>query len=197
MSRRVSNLVSVLLSFVLVIMAFCGWSLTHHQNTNYFSTDTGLDSGAARRTLEGLVENSIYINDPEIPLSSTIGYNTYYTQLALETFNELNDIRQDNGLAPLQWDDSLKAASMIRAKECSIKWSHTRPNGQSYWTADSKHIYGENLAYGYETADEALEAWMQSPTHKANILDNEFTTMAISVYMTEDGTYYWANEFGI
>ena len=197
MSRRVSNVVSLLLSCCLVIIAICGWAFTHEQSTNGLVTETGLDENAARRTLEQLVGSSIYIEDTMIPLASTIGYDAYATQLARETFNNINSIRIKNGLNSLVWNDSLSMASTIRAQECSVKWSHTRPNGQAYWTVDSKHVYGENLAFGYDSAEEAVEAWMKSPSHKANILDAEFTMAAISVYKTKDGVYYWANEFGL
>ena len=51
------------------------------------------------------------------------------------------------------------------------------------------------MAYGFETAEDAVEAWMNSTTHRDNILYDDFTKGAISIYEADDGTYYWANEF--
>ncbi len=197
MSRKVTNIVSVLLSVCLVVLACCGWVFTRQNILTGLRADMGLSDEAARRTLESIVDGCIYIDDSEIPLSSTLGYDVYQTKLALDTVNKLNKVRQEYGLSELKWTDSLNVASMIRAKECSVKWSHTRPNGQDYWTVDSKHVYGENLAYGYETADAAISAWMGSPSHRDNILYSEFKTIALAVYKAEDGNYYWATEFGI
>ena len=77
-----------------------------------------------------------------------------------------------------------------------MSFSHTRPNGSSWYTVNSKIMGGENLAYGYYDANSAVNAWMDSPTHRENILWPEFTKVAISVYAADDGTYYWAQEFG-
>jgi len=41
-----------------------------------------------------------------------------------------------------------------------------------------------------------VEAWMQSPTHRDNILKADFTTMGVAAYESEDGTMYWAQAFG-
>ena len=197
MSRKVSNIISLLLSAVLALLALVSWPLAHQYfTTNVLVTGTGLDEEGARRLI-GQDNGIVFIDEIEIPMSSTIGYDAYDTNLALDDFNIVNEIRQENGIQPLKWNNSLVRASTIRAQESSQKWSHIRPNGQAYWTVDSKHVYGENLAYGYETAEEAVDAWMNSPTHKDNILYAEFTSAAISVYKSSDGLYYWANEFGI
>ena len=42
---------------------------------------------------------------------------------------------------------------------------------------------------------DCVEAWMDSPTHRDNILYDEFEKVAISIY-EEDGTYYWSQEYG-
>ncbi len=55
---------------------------------------------------------------------------------------------------------------------------------------------GENLAFGYNDASSVLEAWMNSPTHRENILFPDFTKISISIYVADDGTAYWAQEFG-
>ena len=54
---------------------------------------------------------------------------------------------------------------------------------------------GENIA-GNSSNSSAVTAWMNSPTHRENILWPEFTRCAIAIYAADDGTYYWAQEFG-
>ena len=49
--------------------------------------------------------------------------------LARQAFDLVNQVRQQNGLAALSWNDGLKAASDVRAAEAGTKFSHTRPNG--------------------------------------------------------------------
>ena len=55
--------------------------------------------------------------------------------LARQAFDLVNQVRQQNGLAALQWNDGLKAASDVRAAEAGAKFSHTRPNGQDCGTS--------------------------------------------------------------
>ncbi len=114
----------------------------------------------------------------------------------MRAFNLVNSQRSANGLPALVWDNNLESAAAVRAQECSVSFSHTRPNGSSWYTVNSKIMGGENLAYGYYDANSAVNAWMDSPTHRENILWPEFTKVAISVYAADDGTYYWAQEFG-
>ena len=197
MSRKITALVGVLMSIGLVTLSLGIWNVSHNQTGSLLDTETDLSNEAARRTVENLVTDSFYIEDTVIPLSGSFGYNVYQTHLVKDTIQKINKIRIEHGLSALQWTTPLNVAAMIRAKECSIKWSHTRPNGQDFWTVDSKCVYGENLAFGYDTADEVVSAWMASPSHKDNILYPEFRTIALAVYKAEDGTYYWANEFGI
>ena len=198
MSRKLSNMVNILLGISIALCALLCWPLTHQQFTEkVLVTGTGLDNEGARRLIDNTQLGLLYLEDEDVPLSNTIGYNAYDTTLALDAFRQINEIRVSKGLNALKWNNSLVRASTIRAQESSEKWSHVRPNGQAYWTVDSKHVYGENLAFGYETADEAVAAWMDSPTHRDNILYADYTSAAISVYMDTNGTYYWANEFGI
>ncbi len=111
-------------------------------------------------------------------------------------FEKVNQIREANGLEPLTWDNSIEAAGDVRAEEISRSFSHTRPDGSDWYTVDESVLYGENLAENYNSADEVVAAWMASPTHKANILSDQYTTGAISVYQ-QNGHTYWAEEFGM
>ena len=118
------------------------------------------------------------------------------TDLEAQTLAKVNEIRMANGLSAVQYSASLETTSVVRANEITTKFSHTRPDGTDWYTVNADLQYGENLAEGYNTADEVVNAWMASPTHKANILKPDFNTCAIST-TTQNGRTYWAQEFGI
>ena len=118
------------------------------------------------------------------------------TDLEAQALAKVNEIRMANGLSAVQYSASLETTSVVRANEITTKFSHTRPDGSDWYTVNADLQYGENLAEGYNTADEVVNAWMASPTHKANILKPDFNTCAIST-TTQNGRTYWAQEFGI
>jgi uncharacterized protein YkwD len=55
---------------------------------------------------------------------------------------------------------------------------------------------GENVGQGYAAPKAAVEGWMNSEPHKANILNGEFTEVGVAVARAEDGTRYWTQVFG-
>ncbi|MBQ6733426.1 MAG: CAP domain-containing protein [Lachnospiraceae bacterium] len=148
---------------------------------------------AAVRGEEGLGE--YYIDPGAIALASR-ATTTKTMDLALEdAYNLCNDQRAARNLKALRWDNNLADAAKVRAQEIVQKFSHTRPNGTQWWTVNSDVQWGENLAKLYGSAPEVVTAWMNSPTHAANILDSEFKTVGMSIYQTNN-KWYWAQEFG-
>ena len=115
--------------------------------------------------------------------------------LAKQAFDLVNQQRQKSGLKPLAWQSGLKAAADIRATEVAAKFSHTRPNGQDWFTVNPDLAYGENLGKDYNDAATAVQAWMVSPEHKQNILKPDFESGAISV-QNVGGKNYWCQLFG-
>lgn len=61
--------------------------------------------------------------------------------------------------------------------------------GISYRTA------GENIAMGQRTAQEVVTAWMNSPGHRANILNKNFKQIGVGYAKSANGTIYWSQEF--
>lgn len=57
-------------------------------------------------------------------------------------------------------------------------------------------VIGENLAAGQQTPQEVMTAWMNSPGHRANILDSRFTELGVSVRIGGQYGIYWVQEFG-
>lgn len=111
----------------------------------------------------------------------------------------VNRYRAQNGLAPLALDKSLCKAAETRAREIVTSFSHTRPNGASCFTvlSESGIAYanaGENIAYGQDSANEVMNAWMNSSGHRSNILSSAFGHLGVGVYQS-GGTLYWAQLF--
>ena len=104
------------------------------------------------------------------------------SSLDIATVNEINDVREEEGLEQLDFDLSLGAVAKVRAEESSEKFSHTRPNGSQWYTVNETIMFGENLAYGYDTAEDVVDAWLNSPIHRDLLLDNEFTSCGIGSY---------------
>ncbi len=153
----------------------------------------------------GAGEGIMYIDEEAVALAGSVR-NAEMTEdekaradelraIAVAAFDLVNQKRAEAGLAAYTWDDDLELCAQVRATECGTKFSHTRPNGAEFWTVNSDLMWGENLAKGYKTADSVVEAWMNSPTHAANILDNSFVTCSIAVYEV-NGKIYMAQEFG-
>lgn len=55
---------------------------------------------------------------------------------------------------------------------------------------------GENIAWNSPTPAEALRIWMDSPGHKANILNKDFTEIGVAVAKNDKGEPYWTQVFG-
>ena len=134
--------------------------------------------------------------DPNIISKGTNAWQGQnYINTAKSALNLVNQQRANNGLAALQWDDSLAACAMIRATELPSAFSHTRPDGSDWYTICPNIMYGENLAQGYNSPDSAVNAWMNSTVHRENILNAGFVSCGIGIYES-GGKWYWVQEFG-
>lgn len=105
-------------------------------------------------------------------------------------FIELNKIRAEHGECELTWNEDLAVCAFTRARECEVKWSHTRPNGEPWYSVNPDIMYGENLAKGYRNPNVVVQQWVASPSHFDNIIHSEFKYVGIAKYND-----YWACEF--
>lgn len=95
---------------------------------------------------------------------------------------KVNEERAKNGLAPLTRNPLLDKSAEAKCADMVAKdyWSHNAPDGTKTWhfisdTGVSYQSAGENLAYGYPSAPAVVSGWMNSPGHRANILNGNFT----------------------
>ena len=93
-----------------------------------------------------------------------------------------NEIRGD----VLVYNDVLERSAQAKADHMA-KWeyfAHTDSWGRRffYWTSEYDYLYlGENLAVKFKTSQGAVDAWMASPTHKANILSDKYIDTGIGI----------------
>jgi uncharacterized protein YkwD len=124
------------------------------------------------------------------------------------TIDRTNSQRQDNGLPALAENEKLDAAAMIKAQDMFQKqyFAHESPSGAgpSDLAEDVNYDYlaiGENLALGNFKDDEALvQAWMDSPGHRANILNKKYKEIGVAVLKgAYEGETTWiaVQEFGM
>jgi len=117
-----------------------------------------------------------------------------------------NDLRTEKGLHTLMRATPLDTSASARTLDMVEKgyFSHTGPDGHtlSYFMKLTGHKYitaGENLALGFKTADEVVDAWVKSPTHYENLIDPNFKEFGIGIgegaYNGAD-TIFIAEHFG-
>lgn len=125
-----------------------------------------------------------------------IRYKTYYDK-AFDVLDIVNKYRTQAGLSKLTMDKSLMTCALQRAIESSVYFSHTRPNGSDCYSVNESKMSGENLTTGtiVSTGAAAMKLWMNSPSHKANILRDGFKSIGIGcVYV--NGAWFWTQSFG-
>jgi hypothetical protein len=98
-----------------------------------------------------------------------------------------NTDRAFNGLGILTPSPTLAYAAQLKAEDMAAKgyFAHTSPEGVSPWhwfkQANYGFLYaGENLAVHFSDSADVERAWMNSPTHRANILNSQFTEIGIA-----------------
>lgn len=140
------------------------------------------------------------------PVTAASGTAMIALQMERQAFNVLNLRRAENGLPPLVWSEDMARVARSHSQEMAqFKFfSHAGRNGSMVddradvlgfkkWKA-----IGENIAYnrGYEQpAEFACERWMQSVSHRENIMNPRWQEAGIGVSITADGTYYFTEVF--
>jgi len=111
---------------------------------------------------------------------STLAYSTEMSVSGLLSFT--NQQRASNGLGPLAINSLLNSSAQAKANDMVALdyWAHTSPGGQEPWVFfdSAGYVYkkaGENLAYGFGTSNSTVIGWMNSPSHRANVLDTVYT----------------------
>ncbi len=108
---------------------------------------------------------------------------SYATEMShTNLLSATNSKRSENSKASLNLSEKLNQAAQAKANDMAARdyWSHNTPDGQEPWIFFDQVGYsykkaGENLAYGFSTSSSTVTGWMNSPSHKDNMLDSAFT----------------------
>jgi len=118
-----------------------------------------------------------------------------------------NDLRAREGLPPLQTETKLYDSAQMKVEDMTANeyFEHTSPDGKglSYFLKSVEYDYrvaGENLGMGFADAADLVQAWIDSPTHYANLVDSDYLEFGVGLESGEYGgqpTVYVAQHFGL
>lgn len=165
---------------------------------NYFIPHEGNDHKPHMlRTEKALIVLSVVLLIETLFLAQIflIGQNTDFLAAVISSVivEKTNDERISVNLNSLVTSDLLELAAELKANDMAKKgyFAHTTPEGFDpwYWLKQVGYNYvaaGENLAVNFTDSEDVVDAWMDSPGHRANILKNNFTEIGVA---TAKGEY--------
>ncbi|MBO3746345.1 CAP domain-containing protein [Streptosporangiaceae bacterium NEAU-GS5] len=123
------------------------------------------------------------------------------TSVENEVVRLTNAERAKAGCGPLTHDARLRKAALGHSADMSAQnyFDHTSKDGRSFADRIKATGYrftaaGENIAKGYRTAADVVTGWMNSPGHRANILNCTYKDIGVG-YVAAGGPY-WTQDFG-
>ncbi len=113
----------------------------------------------------------------------------------------VNQQRATAGCKPLSASSSLDGLAQAFSDDMAARgfFDHTDPDGKTPWDRAKalgiSNLGGENIARGQADAQAVMDAWMNSPGHRANILNCDYTTLGVGIHYGPDGPW-WTQDFG-
>lgn len=165
---------------------------------------------AVRRTdrlLTGACAVLLVLAGPAVPLGAEgkAGAGIELTERVGTLLQLANAQRAKAGLQPLRANVRLMQAAQTQAEQTASarRLQHVLP-GARYPRPEDRldasgypwRAWAENIAFGQKTPSDAVEAWMQSPGHRRNLLDPRFTELGSGVALDATGRPYYVQVFG-
>ncbi|WUH90676.1 CAP domain-containing protein [Streptomyces sp. NBC_00433] len=113
----------------------------------------------------------------------------------------VNKERATAGCKPLTASSSLDGLAQAFSDDMAARgfFDHTDPDGHTPWDRAKArgitNLGGENIARGQADAEAVMTAWMNSPGHRANILNCDYTTLGVGIHFGTGGPW-WTQDFG-
>jgi len=141
--------------------------------------------------------NLIYVGQKiNIPTTPEI------TAAEKEVARLVNVERQKSGLPALSYNWQLARTARIKSEDMRNNnyFSHTSPTYGSPFDmmrnfGISFTAAGENIAMGQRTPAEVMNGWMNSPGHRSNILNSNYTQIGVGYAKDSYGRGYWTQQF--
>ncbi len=135
--------------------------------------------------------------------SSTV---SFAFEVERRSFDLLNTKRATQGLPPLVWDERVAEIARMHSQNMAEQdfFSHRGKDGglvddrAAVLGLHDWRAIGENIAFlkGYaDPADSAVEKWMESASHRNNVLSPRWKESAVGVAVTADGKHYFTQVF--
>lgn len=141
-------------------------------------------------TIVFLLLCSFFVQRLKVNFPSVLGVKADISVQELLTLT--NKERQNNGIAPLSFNEKLTDAAIKKAQDMFEYdyWAHNSPGGKTPWVfikaSGYKYVYaGENLARGFSSAEDVVKAWMASPDHRNNMLSSNYRDVGFAATIGE------------
>lgn len=132
------------------------------------------------------------INSIEVPLAPQT------KQIEIEIMELINAYRINEGLNPLNEHNTVKAVAFTHTDYMievdNVSHDNFFQRKQSLQVNANANIVSENVAYGFNSAESVVNAWINSPSHKDNI-EGDFTDFDVSAEQNNEGKWYFTNIF--
>lgn len=150
------------------------------------------------------VVGNFLISHVPLRYESVLGLTSSITPQELLILTNLK--REERGLPSLTMNNELAQAAAGKASDMISKnyWAHVAPDGTTPWVfirgAGYEYIHaGENLARGFSTSGDVVNAWMESPGHRDNMLSSSYSDIGFAIVsgtLTGDETVLVVEMFG-
>ena len=140
----------------------------------------------------GLLGATALVAVPLTQVAQASASQTYETSV----YNNTNIQRAKNDKVALKGAKCLDTYAERQAKRMADEQRMYHQQLGPILKACKLSMVGENVAYGYSNGKAAVTAWMNSPGHRANILNRKYRLIAVGAVQDKDGRWYVAQVFG-
>lgn len=166
------------------------------------------DVGIGIATMRGVPLYDVLLAVPEAEhFSRTTAGLRDPERVRAEMLAAVNEVRRKAGAPPLKMNRDLQEAAQAHAQDMLARgyFAHESPSGTTVRERARKAGYdwrtiGENIAEGQTSVDEVMKTWMNSPGHRANILNPPFRELGVGLVIGQarNGEYrvIWVQNFG-
>lgn len=139
------------------------------------------------------------VSAPTVSAVSTGAEDSSFEQRVVDL---VNAERAAYGLSPLRYNAQLDAAAeahnsvQVQTRTMAHINIGDGDPGARIRATGFMGAWGENVAVGQNSPDQVVREWMNSPTHRANILNPDFHQIGVSFAQTSDGYSFWTQSFG-
>ncbi len=178
-------------------------SITQTLNSGTYYVRVDRQQGKTRYQL------NIALAEPTRDSSTSSAPTAASASLSHQVLTLVNQERRAAGVKPLRLNAQLTASAEAHSQDMALNdyFAHNGLDGRSpaariVATGYDAFIATENIAAGFATPEAVVQAWMESPGHRANLLSSSITEMGVGFYFLDNDLgstnyrYYWTQDIG-